>query len=330
MTFAKYLVLAVLVAGCDTSDIEDLCDNGSGVWTLQQAIEEKCIGNANPMFTSSYMESECQGLYEPLFAAGRISLASDDVIEDCRQALSDTPCLPELYKDWVETTAICNDIIIGRTASGAACSVDEECGGQAYCKRTGSCGVCTDQGRAGSACAEDDECQSGICFTGMCLPSNIQEMGPCTSDRQCTTELVCRGGSCRPLADHIGTACSLDSDCNAFQSSCMNSVCTELATPGQDCSTWAAGAGATPHCKWFASAGCIDAKCEGLPAVAKDAACGIDAAICGSGLWCFDSKCYPVGREGSSCDVDEACGPYALCVDRTCRFSDFDSTCRGL
>lgn len=333
MMYRRPLVLAVLGAlggGCGSSDLDLLCAAGDGVWTLQLVVSEKCSGTSvRSVFTSSYHEDNCRGTFTPLFEAGTVTIASDEVLESCREALKVTPCEPELYKDWLVATAVCDDIVVGKTVTGGSCSVDDECGGPSYCKRSGSCGVCLGQGGNGAPCIGGTECQSGICATGVCVTGEVPENGLCSTDRQCSEGLICRdNGHCQRLEGHIGMPCQGDGDCSAYQASCANGVCTALAKIMAPCTRWTGGDGTLPHCEWFASAGCgAEGTCTGLPVVADGEPCGVDVAKCGSGLWCSGARCYPITDEGGSCDVTEECGPYGLCVDNVCTFSDFNAAC---
>lgn len=323
------LLVALLGPGCRASDLDLLCAAGDGVWTLQRVVAEHCSGTSTrSVFTSSYMEDNCRGTFEPLFESGTVKIASDDVLEACRDELKKHECRPELYKDWLAATAICNDIVVGTTVTGGSCSVNDECDGAAYCKRAGSCGVCTEQGGSGAVCSAGIECRSGICSAGMCVPNAVLENGQCTSDRECSKGLICRdGGHCQPLAGHIGMACQGDSDCNGYQSSCANGVCTALAKTSEPCTPWSGGDGSEPHCMWFASAGCAAGRCHGLPVAVAGGACGVDIGTCDSNLWCSGGTCFPITDEGGFCDVSAECGPYAVCVEHACSFSEFNQSC---
>jgi len=334
MMVGRWGVLVAIAAGCGVSDVDTLCDADDGPWTLQALASENCGGNSNPAFSASYMENTCRGTLGPLFDGGQVSIASDDVLDRCRAALKANVCVPALFKDWLEATAICNDLIIGSTVTGASCSANEECGGESFCKRTGSCGLCLGQGGSGALCAGGSECQSGICSAGMCVPSNVPAAGQCRSDRQCATGLICRdGGHCQPLADHLGMTCQRDGDCSAYQSSCSGGRCVVLATPGDMCTKWTGGDGTKPHCEWFADVGCIDGICEELPIAVDGGACGIDVAECAANLWCSvpagapSGRCYPITAAGEFCDVEAECGPYGLCVEHSCTFSDHNAAC---
>jgi hypothetical protein len=323
------LLLVVLGAGCGPSDLDRLCAAGDGVWTLQTVVSEHCSGTSTrSVFTSSYMEDNCRGTFGAMFDAGTATIASDDVLAACRDALRLNDCRPELYKDWLAATEICNDIVVGKTVTGGSCSANEECGGAAYCKRAGSCGLCLGQGGSGAVCGGDIECQSGLCSAGMCVPAGVPANGQCTSDRQCSEGLICRdGGHCQPLEGHIGMACQSDNDCNEYQSSCADGVCTALAKTSEKCTRWVGGDGSEPHCMWFASAGCANGTCQGVPVAVDGGACGVDIGTCDSNLWCSAGRCYPITDEGGLCNVSAECGPYAICVEHACTFSDFNSSC---
>ena len=159
MMVGRWGVLVAIAAGCGGSDVDTLCDADDGPWTLQALASENCGGNSNPAFSASYMENTCRGTLGPLFDGGQVSIASDDVLDRCRAALKANVCVPALFKDWLEATAICNDLIIGSTVTGASCSANEECGGESFCKRTGSCGLCLGQGGSGALCAGGSECR---------------------------------------------------------------------------------------------------------------------------------------------------------------------------
>jgi hypothetical protein len=328
MMRGRWLTVLALVVGCGGSDVDRLCNSDDGPWTLQALAEERCGGDSNPTITAQYMESNCRGTLQPMFDAGTVSIASDEVIDRCRTAVKANTCKPELFKDWLEATAICDDLVVGKTVTGASCSANEECGGASYCKRTGACGLCLGQGSSGALCGGGLECQSGICSAGMCVVGDVPANGQCASDRQCAAGLICRdNGHCQPLEGHLGMTCQRDGDCSRYSSSCSNGVCTVLAKVGEPCTPWTGGDGTKPHCEWFNDAGCRGALCDPLPVAVDGGVCGIDVAACGAGLWCSSGRCYPINDEGAFCNVEAECGPYGLCVEHVCTFSEFNDAC---
>ena len=78
---------------------------------------------------------------------------------------------------------------------------------------------------------------------------------------------------------------------------------------------------------WFASAGCDNGMCKGVPVAVDGGPCGVDIGTCDSDLWCSAGRCYPITDEGGFCNVTAECGPYALCVEHACTFSDFTAAC---
>jgi hypothetical protein len=153
MSMIKPWILSQLViAGCTgSSPVDRLCNTTSGVWTLQQVDLISCSAaiDRKPMYTPEYMEQNCRATLQPMFDAGDVTIASDAVLEMCRVALT-TPCTPELRKDWVAATKICDDILIGRATTGEPCSDSPECAA-GHCVRNGACGHSSDGGRESAA-----------------------------------------------------------------------------------------------------------------------------------------------------------------------------------
>lgn len=106
-----------------------------------------------------------------------------------------------------------------------------------------------------------------------------------------------------------------------------NGTCTALGQVGAACSPFGTGVTNLPNCNWLDRLGCIAGRCESLPVVAVGAACGFDAARCAGSALCVSGTCRAVAGEGELCDDTISCGPYAVCIDNACRFTEFDDAC---
>lgn len=327
-TLVLVLVSTLLAVGCGESTLDRMCSADSGPYTLYTLAQTRCTASPHPLFSAGpYQEQNCRATLGPLLDSGTVTIASDDVISKCTQALEANTCRPELFKDWYAATQICLDLLVGHTVTGAGCSVDDECGGASYCSRSGTCGNCLGQFGGGAACTGNNMCQSALCLQNQCRPVNVPSGGQCITTAQCGEGLICRdAGHCEPLDGHIGKACAGDGDCSNYQASCVNQKCAALPASGV-CSTWASADQTKPHCRWFDGQGCLAGACAALPVVGAGAACGIDVASCGADAWCTAGKCVVVVDEGGFCNADPECGPYALCTEHACTFSDFTNAC---
>jgi hypothetical protein len=151
----------------------------------------------------------------------------------------------------------------------------------------------------------------------------------------CGNGLDCIASICtKPLP--VGQTCTNGVGCDILQASCVtpmadgvfdeNGKCMPLGKAGASCSPFGALAD-RPHCNWVDHLGCISGACRQLPEVAIGAACGFDTARCAGSAVCSNGACRKVAGENEFCDDSISCGPYAICVDHACLFSDFNAAC---
>lgn len=312
------------------AELDALCDATTGAWTRVVVADEACEVPLfrNPAFDAAYQEANCRATYGDAFAAGTIR-ASQDAIARCRAALDANTCTPATRAAWRAATAACDQLIAGVQPAGAACSIDEECAA-GFCARTAdACGTCRAKQPVGAACDASVECASQICGAGTCQTGGLAIGAACAVDAQCASGLACANDHCQRVAA-LGESCAA-AECNVFEGACITTqagpTCTVFARVGLACSPWTDSAPSAAHCRWYDGEGCVAGACAVLPTVADGARCDFDLARCRPGARCLDQRCVPTLDEGSACDRDEVCGPYALCVAGACRFTDYDATC---
>jgi basic membrane lipoprotein Med (substrate-binding protein (PBP1-ABC) superfamily) len=166
----------------------------------------------------------------------------------------------------------------------------------------------------GQKCAGDDECQGGVCVSGLCSAA-------CTTTPDCPSPSICVAGKCR-----IG--CTGDPACGGGNI-CVSNACRAGCRTFADC-------GSTQICDtttFLCREGCIDdtgdrgcptsqicdtATTTCIPGCRDDAAGTVKG--CGSGEICKkpDLKCVP------GCHDDKGCGAGFICEGSACR-----TGCRG-
>jgi hypothetical protein len=312
-----------------------LCDPASGPMLRWMIAEQQCVApiQKNPAFTANYMEHNCRGTYEQALAAGTIKLASQQVLDACATALAQNACTPETYKDWRVATLICQDLLVGTKPTGMSCSMTEECAGDSYCQKSGTCGMCTPRRAVGGSCKTAVECTSGLCGNLQCLPGGGASGSSCALDGQCATGLICRENTCAARSD-LGAHCVNSHDCDDYKAGCSNDPnntlgtgrCTAVVGEHAVCSPWSTMSN-NPHCDWAAGIGCVAGTCAKLLMVADGKPCGFDVGLCSGTSRCVSGSCVPLVDIGGLCNADVDCGPYALCSQHACTFTSFNQAC---
>ncbi len=251
---------------------------------LGTRTEADCIAQ----FTRSY-EQGTLVLYEAAIAAGTMSYDGTNA-DLCIAAIEALGC------DVLDSRApaACDELLIGEVALGDACSINEECEGDAYCRNDTACpGSCQPRTAGGTACTTDESCQSPMkCMNDVCtVPAGegVACAGP--TGINCAGGLICAGsngtmrqGTCR-TPDTVQSG-ALDGACNV--------QATQLCQPGLSCVV-----------ESFASMSCAPG------GVAIGAACNLAVPdMCETGAFCGDTNvmtgdvagtCAALPGEGEPC-----------------------------
>ena len=177
------------------------------------------------------------------------------------------------------------------------CTTDADCISGNYC----SSNSCKPALPTGSACAESDECASGVCADGVCCST------PCSSDG-CYACAMADGatadGTCTPLS---GTSCDDGNGCTTGDT-CQSGVCTPVG--------WVA----CPAIDTCHAAGTCDpasGTCPNVPL--PDGTSCDDGNLCTQRDTCLSGVC--VGSDPVTC-TQPPCGPAQACNPTTGRCED--------
>jgi MYXO-CTERM domain-containing protein len=233
------------------------------------------------------------------------------------------------------------------------CTSDSDCAPTETCNRsTGACVMRPTTGTTplGGACGDSSECQSALCFAGVCSQS-CDGLDPtsCPGGFYCNgqiggtcTEGLCVAGSAGGGAP--GDACGANTDCASLF--CFSGACSTPCIPGGavGCAEgFACQVGATPTC-----GGCVtDRGGIGDPcAMSSDCASSLCATAsgmsfctalcdpaaaepCAPGFDCVDAGGINVCAPGSG-SLGSACGDNAECVSGICAMEGTSGFCTRL
>ena len=350
------VVLAALaslaVAGCpmsttapSTVPIEDL---GARFGATSCGILTDCYGDAiRNAFLGTTSEADCAAQidrqyrqaalpqYQEAIANGTMSYDGAQVAA-CIAAIEAQGCATVNSR----TPAACDRVLIGEVMPGAACSVNEQCAGDAYCMNTTACpGTCQPRGAVGTTCTTDEACQSGMkCTSGSCAVPGA-DGAPCRgpAGNECAGGLICTGaeGMTTP-----GTCRSVETvESGALHGAC-NVRLTQLCQPGlscvvtgltsQTCETGGLTSGMPCHIAvpescasgLFCSGtnvmtGDLDGTCAALPGAGMPCATVLFGAACGTGLRCDTGTCHAMQDAGGTCITGADCYSQS-CSSGTC------------
>ena len=273
---------------------------------------EDCIGSKQ-LVADALNGRDCYELNENLLLASPLRYLSASVaaglvqyrpaeLQNCLEDIRALGCDERSSR----LPASCELMLLGTVALGDACTINEDCAGDAFCDlgALDSCSTaeCAPLQAEGMSCNhnDDDQCEDGlVCFQGSC--EQLGKNGDPCSDAlpRCEPGLICAAGECTSIP--VLYFRKLDEACERGVSLCE---------PGLVCESTA---GAMGVCK---------------NTVAKDAACKradpnqcpvdqyCDATTPGTSGTCRN---YPV--EGAACLTMRAqtCADGHLCISNTCR-----------
>jgi hypothetical protein len=252
---------------------------------------------------------------EEAIAAGTVSYDESSaaeclaIVESIGCEAIDRPSLPA-----------CDAVLVGTVAAGGACSLDEECAGESYCRLDASCpGTCQARVASGSACTGDAACQANLrCGTdGTCqAPAAMGAACGGSSGVECSGGTFCFGAA-------MGSAGTCRSPLS-LQTAALGATCQPgggmgpLCQPGLSCAlTGIAGMMPTFACEAASPSGgaCHVAIPDSCPS--GEHCAGIDLM-----MFDFDGTCAPLPGDGEACAAvpfGAQCAAGTRCAAGTCR-----------
>lgn len=351
-SFALLVVtLCLALAGCPTSTtppttvpIEDLGGRyGATFCGLLTDCYGEVIRNA---FLGTASEADCAAqlelqytevslpLYEQAIADGTMSYDGANV-GACIDAIEAQGCAVLNSR----TPSACDDVLIGEVPPGGACSINEQCEGDAYCMNDAACpGTCQPRGAIGTACTTDEACQSPMKCTGGSCVVPAGEGAPCggMTGNDCGGGFVCAGSS--------GSTAGMCRTPETVQSGSLHGACnvqmTQLCEPGLSCvvasftsmscepGDLAIGADcqlAVPDACTrgaFCSGtdvmtGDVSGTCAALPSAGMPCATVLFGTSCAPGLRCDSGTCHEAHENGGPCATGADCYS-TICTSGTC------------
>ncbi len=237
----------------------------------------------------------------------------------------------------------CRDMFTGTIAEGDACSVSEECVGDAYCAGS-ACpdvpGTCTPRKASGEACTSADECQLGLaCENGVCRAPQSASGGTCggSTGLGCPIDELCvaedgEPGTCTPLTTVFDGAIGEPCDLRAFDLCSPELSCVvtgvEGTTPVMECETIASSGGACnagipevcpagEYCDAQPLMGRFEGTCQPKPGEGEACAQTASGLACAQGLSCIGGTCARLEDNGGPCETGENCRS-GYCDGGTC------------
>jgi len=252
----------------------------------------------------------------------------------CLDELLARTCATMLDRD----SDACLAALDGTVALGGACTLDEDCKGQAICKSSsGTCpGQCVPLLVAGQPCDQDSDCQSGLqCSseTKLCVVPATDGQ-PCEyTAPPCGPGLLCLGkddtkktpGTCRTIAAALSvpagaacdatnsTLCQPGSSCIAdgfdLASVSISWLCVPTGSypPGGSCKPGFPEACASGYyCQTGSGLAVLTGTCAVSPAAGQPCAGSINTQ-CQPGVVCVYGTCQNLAANGVSCTGDAMC-----------------------
>jgi hypothetical protein len=241
----------------------------------------------------------------------------------CRQAscASDVAVLPTFCNGAgscpAEIRQECNPFACNSagTACAGDCTLDSHCSASESC----SAGVCVPKGAIGNACAEGNDCVSGVCVDGYCCDS------PCTG--QCEAcDVAGLEGSCRAVsgAPHgARTACTAaGSGCDGFCDGARRDGCAYPGAEMQCRPGSCAGGVATLASFCIGSGACPPIQEQICPGSCSGTICGGGQSCtsntqCSATQFCSAGVCIAKLANGQPCGASSHCNS-GQCVDGYC------------
>jgi hypothetical protein len=272
---------------------------------LGLATETDCV----TQFTNGYQDGALP-LYQQAIAAGTLRYDAANA-QACIDALEALGCGFTTSR----TPAACDALLVGLVANGGACSINEECAGDAYCANATTCpGTCQPRVGAGAACPDDEACTTGLrCGSAHTCVAPALEGAPCqgSTGTDCAGGVICIGSS--------GTTAGVCRTPETVFSGALHGACNVPA--GQFCTSGLS----------CVVAGITSMSCE-VGGIAIGQACHTALPdACAPGAFCgdtnvntqdFDGTCMALPSAGAACAMvpfGPSCAPGLHCDAGTCR-----------
>lgn len=252
-------------------------------------------------------EQNCEARRDSVNCEAQMTSAGSHVtpssLAACAQALATMSCADSSVRRPAECPWQ------GDRANNSACAFDQQCQSGVCEPALGMpCGTCKARQPAGGACMPGTwECQDGLSCFHVCIEPGSNGAA-CTSPSQCGWGLTCVGGLCVGVKSQ-GAACADEIECDPAQ----DLTCVPNASgSGSSCMpTTYAGAGES--CGSWAAMDCLDsAICKGMDsvtgigvcsaAVADGSPCATGIAVCQAPALCISGKCQRAVDVASSCN----------------------------
>jgi hypothetical protein len=339
---AVFGLAAAACGGTDTGTSGDQSGAGISMEELPDKYAEAfcqvfstCAGDLYGIFRPG---EECLADFKVTFEEALATLPSEvDAGRVKYHAELMQKCLDDIAAGGCDTLAnrepeSCKQAIEGTVKTDAACNMDVDCGGEQYCKVTGTCpGKCAAYEQAGGACTDNGNCASGLkCGDNAHCVAPSQKGDACEQgEPKCADGLLCLGqdatkktpGTCYPidaaLAGKKGDPCSIDGHlCNAD----LACEITALApTIGGNCVA-KVDSGATCHaafpdecpddeyCALIPLMPLMPGTCTAKPKAGEMCGSGLGGgAICAPYARCDSSVCRDLAHAGEDCHADDTC-----------------------
>ncbi len=256
-----------------------------------------------------------------LIADGRI-IYDSQAAADCLNGLAGLSTQAICHNELDDAFTACNEgILTGTIGDGAACTLSDECAGEAYC----SSGTCTLSDCDGTVCDDSEYCHRSANGSESCEPRKT-EGSQCDGYNQCGEGLSCMtldsedtGVCLAPGSRDRGEACSSATFCGGTDM-CVDETCQEFEFVQQGGACEAADFCEPGTICQLASADAVVGSCQ-PPADVGDA-CS-ETEVCYFPMHCdgaTDSQLGSCARpkpNGASCDRRDECES-GLCVNDTC------------
>ncbi len=240
----------------------------------------------------------------------------------------------------------CEAVLVGNVAPGGACSIEEQCEGESFCRRDTMCpGTCQARVASGSACTESAACQPGLrCAAGTCqAAAGVGASCEGSTGLPCAGGLICFGGTdaspgmpaapgtCQTreslFTANVGDLCDPEGDGPL----CVEDArCALTGVSGGTTAVWECEApvasGAACHLAFPEECPTGEICLGVLPLMGDfDGTCGprpgsgepCERNLCADGTRCVSSTCQPVSDVGGACTTGFDCFS-GTCEDGVC------------
>lgn len=204
----------------------------------------------------------------------------------------------------------CNTYLCNGNVCGTTCNGDPQCAPGAYC----SGGNCVQDLPAGSICATNSQCLSGVCLGNHCCTAACSASGcqnACDATGACVnaaTGSPCAGGICNGAGSCV--ACVQNSDCPGTNTDCQQHVCQSNSCVSQFTPAGTLTSNQIPgdcHKNVCDGSGNIISQIDDTDVPVDNNPCTND--VCTNGV-----ASNPPAAQGTSCGVNGVCDGGGTCT----------------